>query len=207
MPASQFPKPMTGKRRWRSILLMVAGILLTLLAAPSAASAAGTQYVIWPANGYGSSPQKCLDVTGGSTKSGIAIEQYTCAKGTNQRWYIEPTNSNPRLWIIRSVSSDRCLNVKGGTLANSLPIIVYNVCTEANATPNELWYMQPTNEQAGDGADYYQIVNSQSLGTSSRKCLNVKGAGPWPSGTPIIQYTCSSSTDPAPNDIFTWAPY
>src|SRR5581483_8709590 len=52
---------------------------------------------------------ECLDVTGGSTLSGAAIQQWGCNNQSNQRWTLKSLGNNQ--YNVVSVASGKCLDV------------------------------------------------------------------------------------------------
>jgi hypothetical protein len=85
---------------------------------------------------------------------------------------------------IKAAHSNKCLNVQGGTTANSVKLIQY---TCSAAFVNDKFRVVPK------GTGTYQIIAN-----FSGKCLNVQGGLP-DNSTAIIQYTCS---DTATNNLW-----
>ncbi|WP_306215498.1 RICIN domain-containing protein [Actinoplanes sp. RD1] len=88
---------------------------------------------------------------------------------------------------IKAAHSNKCLNVKGGSLENSAVLIQY-YCSDSFA--NDKWRVVP---KTGG----YQIVNNLS-----GKCLNVPN-GKTDNNVQIIQYTCA---DTATNNLWKFEP-
>jgi len=83
---------------------------------------------------------------------------------------------------IKLAHSGKCLNVAGGSTANSAKIVQYG-CSGAATATNEQFTLVPK----GNGAYWIR-------GVGSGKCLNVSG-GSTANGAAIIQYTCTTSTN------------
>jgi hypothetical protein len=81
---------------------------------------------------------------------------------------------------IKAAHSNKCLNIKGGTTDNDVPLVQYN-CSDSFT--NDKFKVVPS------GTGTYQII-----ATFDNKCLNVyKGADT--NNTPVHQYTCSTATN------------
>ncbi|XTZ13861.1 RICIN domain-containing protein [Micromonospora echinospora] len=78
---------------------------------------------------------KCLDVTGGSTKAGTAIQQYPCYGSTHQLWYYDSFNG-----YLSAVHSNLCL-----TLAHPFPETgaYQNPCEGSLDIPYTRWDASP----------------------------------------------------------------
>ena len=79
---------------------------------------------------------------------------------------------------IKIAHSNKCLNVSGGSTANSAKIVQYGCSSTAT---NDKFKIVPK----GDGNYWIQ-------GVGSGKCLNVQG-GSTANGAAVIQYTCATS--------------
>lgn len=134
--------------------------------APSAGVVSGATYAI-----IAKHSGKGLDVTGLSTSSGAAIQQWNYVGATNQQFVINDVGSG--YYNIVNVNSGMCLDVKDASTANYAII--------------QQWgYAGGTNQQfsivsTGDG--YYKILNR-----NSGKCLDVKDAS-TANGAVVQQYT------------------
>ena len=115
----------------------------------------------------------CLDVTGGSTAPGTAIQQYPCNDNAAQAWTFEHTAGGA--FALRSQISGLCLAVAGDPTAAGSPI-EQQPC---DGGPAQAW----TVENVGRG--YYRLVHA-----GSSLCLDVSG-GSVTAGTPIQQWTCN----------------
>ena len=54
---------------------------------------------------------KCLDVYNFDQANGARIVQWTCHGGANQRWYFNKRPEGNAIWELRSVHSNKCLDV------------------------------------------------------------------------------------------------
>ncbi|MFE6824051.1 ricin-type beta-trefoil lectin domain protein [Streptomyces sp. NPDC057690] len=90
---------------------------------------------------------KCLDVAGGATANGTAVQLYDCNGSAAQRWTVQPDGSLQAL--------GKCLDVVGGSAADGAKTQLY----DCNATGAQRWSYNAT---TGD------VVN-----TAANKCLDV----------------------------------
>lgn len=192
-PAESDRKDTTSTRlpNWTATVLAAAVLALVgMLSVPQSAAAAGEvsgPWIVWSHPGYYN--DSCMETAGRSTANSAIVQQYTCSGAAHQQWYWE---TMPGGYVhIKNVHSGKCLNVKGASTSANAPIIQYT-CGSSSSL-NDQWYTQLRDT---DAVDWYRIRNRKS-----GMCLNVKGSGPWPSGTDFIQYPCS---DYGSNDVFTW---
>ncbi|MFJ5264484.1 ricin-type beta-trefoil lectin domain protein [Streptomyces sp. NPDC088387] len=92
---------------------------------------------------------KCLDVAGGSSADGTAVQLYDCNASTAQQWTVQSDGS------IRALG--KCLDVNGGSTADGAQTQLYT----CNGTGAQQWSYNAT---TGD------VVN-----TAANKCLDVTG--------------------------------
>ncbi|WP_020131448.1 ricin-type beta-trefoil lectin domain protein [Streptomyces sp. 303MFCol5.2] len=90
---------------------------------------------------------KCLDVAGGATANGTAVQLYDCNGSAAQRWTVQPDGSLQAL--------GKCLDVVGGSTADGAKTQLY----DCNGTGAQRWSYNAT---TGD------VVN-----TAANKCLDV----------------------------------
>lgn len=90
---------------------------------------------------------KCLDVAGGATANGTAVQLYDCNGSAAQRWTVQPDGSLQAL--------GKCLDVVGGSTADGAKTQLY----DCNGTGAQRWTYNAT---TGD------VVN-----TAANKCLDV----------------------------------
>ncbi|BAV07347.1 Pectin methylesterase [Filimonas lacunae] len=114
---------------------------------------------------------KGLDVTGVSTSSGAAIQQWNYVGATNQQFVINDVGSG--YYNIVNVNSGLCLDVKDGSTSNGGIIQQWGYAGSAN--------QQFTITSTGNG--YFKIINK-----NSGKCLDVKDAS-TSNGAVVQQYT------------------
>ncbi|MEW2132157.1 ricin-type beta-trefoil lectin domain protein [Streptomyces sp. NPDC005435] len=90
---------------------------------------------------------KCLDVAGGSSVNGTAVQLYDCNGSSAQQWTVAPDGS------VRALG--KCLDVTSASTANGAKVQLY----DCNATGAQQWTYNPS---TGD------VVN-----TAADKCLDV----------------------------------
>jgi hypothetical protein len=115
-----------------------------------------------------------LDVNGASQSAGAGLIQYTWNGGTNQDWFVLPTDSGYAELVNRN--SGQCLDNGGSTGPSDL---VQEPCTGALS---QQWYL---NVYAGDG----NLNGQQHVLTNRYSGLvaDVTGASFWPGAT-VEQY-------------------
>jgi uncharacterized repeat protein (TIGR03803 family) len=114
---------------------------------------------------------KCLDVYGAATDAAAPIIQWTCHRGPNQQWRLEPAGGGAFRIIARH--SGQALDVYGAFVEDVTPIIQYPV----HGGDNQAWRLEP----ASDG--YVRIVAQHS-----GKAMDVENAS-LGEGARVIQYT------------------
>ncbi|MFJ4784929.1 RICIN domain-containing protein [Streptomyces sp. NPDC088794] len=113
---------------------------------------------------------KCADVPNQSLWQGVAISQYTCNSGTNQKWWFKDLGTGYYELVGRG--SSLCLQ------ENATNVTQEN-CTGATA---QQWSLTTSGS--------YVLVK----GRASGECLDVNGASTANSAA-IITYTCSGATN------------
>ncbi|HEY8979982.1 MAG TPA: ThuA domain-containing protein [Streptomyces sp.] len=109
---------------------------------------------------------KCLDVRGGASADGTAVQISTCTGAAGQRWTVAPGSTVKAL--------GKCLDVSGNGTADGTRIVLWS----CNGGANQNWQAQP------DGS----LRNPQSA-----KCLDVTGASSS-DGTLVRLWTCNGGT-------------
>ncbi|MFE7857131.1 RICIN domain-containing protein [Streptomyces sp. NPDC057403] len=113
---------------------------------------------------------KCADVPNQSLWQGVAISQYTCNGGTNQKWWFKDLGTG--YYALTGRGSSLCLQENASTV------------TQENCT--------------GATAQQWSVVTSGSYVTirarATGECLDVSGASTANSAA-IITYTCSGATN------------
>ncbi|MGW3099773.1 RICIN domain-containing protein [Streptomyces sp. NPDC001102] len=113
---------------------------------------------------------KCVDVPNQSLWQGVAISQYTCNGGTNQKWWFKDLGTG--YYALMGRGSSLCLQENASTV------------TQENCT--------------GATAQQWSVVTSGSYATikarATGECLDVSGASTANSAA-IITYTCSGATN------------
>ncbi|ALV32635.1 RICIN domain-containing protein [Streptomyces sp. CdTB01] len=113
---------------------------------------------------------KCADVPNQSLWQGVAISQYTCNGGTNQKWWFKDLGTG--YYALMGRGSSLCLQENASTV------------TQENCT--------------GAAAQQWSVVTSGSYATikarATGECLDVSGASTANSAA-IITYTCSGATN------------
>ena len=88
---------------------------------------------------------QCVDVSGGSKKKGQRLIQWSCHKGANQRFKLEPRGKG--FYRIRAQHSKQCLDIRGGSKKRGADLIQWS----CHNGPNQQWKL----EAAGGG--WYRI--------------------------------------------------
>ena len=134
-------------------------------------------YNIWA----GSAPD-VLDVSGGSFSAGAPVIQYTLNFGTNQDWYVLPTDSGYAELVNRN--SGQCLadpnHATGPTGLVQLP---------CNGDAAEQWYLGVYPGQSVSGQTH--VLSNRYSGLVA----DVTGASPWP-GASVGQYSLQRREQP-----------
>jgi hypothetical protein len=118
----------------------------------------------------GRSSAKCADVPSQSLWQGVAISQYTCNGGTNQKWWFKDLGTG--YYELMGRGSSLCLQ------ENSASVTQEN-CTGATA---QQWSLTASGS--------YVLVKARASG----KCLDVSGASTANSAA-VITYTCNGGTN------------
>ncbi|WP_328678766.1 ricin-type beta-trefoil lectin domain protein [Streptomyces sp. NBC_01261] len=111
---------------------------------------------------------KCLDVAGGSTTNGTAVQLYDCNSSTAQQWTVGTDGT------VRSLG--KCLDVTSASTADGAKIQLY----DCNGTAAQQWSYNAT---TGD------VVN-----TAANKCLDVTG-NTSANGTRAQIWTCTGAAN------------
>ncbi|MDV9169860.1 ricin-type beta-trefoil lectin domain protein [Streptomyces sp. W16] len=111
---------------------------------------------------------KCLDVAGGSTTNGTAVQLYDCNGSTAQQWTVGTDGT------VRSLG--KCLDVTSASTADGAKVQLY----DCNGTAAQQWSY---NSSTGD------VVN-----TAANKCLDVTG-NVSTNGTRAQIWTCSGAAN------------
>ncbi|QKW17790.1 ricin-type beta-trefoil lectin domain protein [Kitasatospora sp. NA04385] len=113
----------------------------------------------------GATSGKCIDITGGNSADGTALQVYGCNGSAAQSW------SYPRGGTIQAVG--KCMDVRGGSSADGTAVQLYSCASGAGA---QQWTYTPATGQL------------KALG----KCLDTTG-GATADGTKLIINTCNGS--------------
>ncbi|MFE0731497.1 lectin [Streptomyces antibioticus] len=111
---------------------------------------------------------KCLDVAGGATADGTAVQLYGCNGTTAQRWTVGADGT------VRALG--KCLDVSGGSTADGARVQLYT----CNGTAAQQWSYN---------AGTHDVVN-----TGANKCLDVTGNNSA-DGTPGQIWTCTGGAN------------
>ncbi|MCX5173326.1 lectin [Streptomyces antibioticus] len=111
---------------------------------------------------------KCLDVAGGATADGTAVQLYGCNGTTAQRWTVGADGT------VRALG--KCLDVSGGSAADGARVQLYT----CNGTAAQQWSYN---------AGTHDVVN-----TGANKCLDVTGNNSA-DGTPAQIWTCTGGAN------------
>ncbi|MFD4874587.1 RICIN domain-containing protein [Streptomyces sp. NPDC058420] len=113
---------------------------------------------------------KCADVANQSLWQGVAISQYTCNGGTNQKWWFKDLGTG--YYELMGRGSSLCLQENAAN-------VTQENCTGATA---QQWSLTTSGS--------YVLVKARTSG----ECLDVSGASTANSAA-IITYTCSGATN------------
>lgn len=170
--------------------LFAATVILTTAGAAQAAPSPGGAGVAGPARSMAAVAPgqyeiefyhsgKCVDNPGSSTAN-IWLDQWTCLGFTNELWSFDLVDSSGPWYEVRNVSSGKCMNVEGGSLATKAHVIQYSC---AGSFQNSQWaFVEVT------PGTYWLLAKQSGL------CLNVTGAS-LANGAKLIQYTCGYYTN------------
>ncbi|WP_370531745.1 lectin [Streptomyces venezuelae] len=111
---------------------------------------------------------KCLDVAGGATADGTAVQLYGCNGTAAQRWTLAADGS------VRALG--KCLDVTGGSTADGARVQLYN----CNGTAAQRWTYNATT---------HDVVN-----TGANKCLDITGNSSA-DGTRAQIWTCTGGAN------------
>ncbi len=123
---------------------------------------------------------QCLEPSNGSTSSGAAIVQNTCAGAAIEEWSLVAVGS---YYHIVSNSSGLCLNVYGASKSQAAAIVQWP-CQSATQT-NDQWSLV-----VADGAD---TTNYHLVSRNSGLCVNIDGDSSN-AGATVIQWACQGAT-------------
>ena len=151
---------------------------------PQAILGAGP-YTVHPAL----STATCMDVSGGTSANGAAVQAYSCNGTEAQSWSLLPitTVSGSGYQFVAS-NSQSCLNVAGTAQLNGA-VLQQMQCGGAWQT-SEVWKLYAF-------GSHYELVSS-----ASGKCLDLPG-GNSTSGTQLQQWDCDNGFNP--NQLWTIA--
>lgn len=110
---------------------------------------------------------RCVDISGGNTTDGTALQLYDCNQTVAQTW------SMPGDGTVRAVS--KCMDVRGGASADGTPVQIYT----CNSSLSQQWTYD-----RGKG----------TLKSALGKCLTAAGAGTG-NGTPLVIEPCQGAAD------------
>ncbi|WP_326750945.1 lectin [Streptomyces hirsutus] len=111
---------------------------------------------------------KCLDVAGGATADGTAVQLHTCNGTAAQRWTVSADGS------VRALG--KCLDVSGASTADGARVQLY----ACNGSTAQRWsYNATTRDVVNTGAD---------------KCLDITGNNSA-NGTPAQIWTCTGAAN------------
>ncbi len=113
----------------------------------------------------GQASAKCVDIAGGATANGTAIQLYTCNGTTAQRWTIGTDGT------IRGLG--KCMDISGGSTANGALVQLW----DCNGTGAQVWQPQ---------------ANGNLRNPQSAKCLDAKDLG-TANGTRLQIWSCAAS--------------
>jgi chitosanase len=139
-----------------ALVVPAAALVFGLL--PASAATAG------PITGLGG---KCVDVAGGATANGTAIQLYDCTGGPAQQWTVGSADGS-----IRALG--KCMDVTAASTTNGAKIQLY----DCNAT----------------GAQKWTVSNGALVNTGSGKCLDATGKSSA-NGTRLQIWTCTNAAN------------
>ncbi|GIM93475.1 chitosanase [Paractinoplanes toevensis] len=143
---------------YASLGLVVPAAAIAYGLLPASAAVAG------PIKGLGS---KCIDVAGGSSANGSAVQLYDCNGSAAQQWTVGNTDNT-----IRALG--KCLDVTSASTANGAKIQLY----DCNAT----------------GAQKWTVSNGALVNSGSGKCLDVTDKS-TANGARLQIWTCSNTAN------------
>jgi len=122
---------------------------------------------------------KCLDLKGGSSANGTALEQESCSSSEAPNFEFTSVSGKSNTYLIKNARTNKCLDIYKGNKSNGTRLIQYSCGEGANQHFKLV--------DAGGG--YYQLVAGHS-----NKCLDVYRAYKA-EGTQVTQYTCHSAAE------------
>ena len=122
---------------------------------------------------------KCLDLKGGSTSNGSALEQESCSGSEAPSFAFTSVSGKSNTYTLKNTRSGKCVDIYKGYTSNGTGLIQYSCGEGANQQFKLI--------DAGGG--YYQLVADHS-----GKCLDVYRAY-TSDGTKVTQYTCHSASE------------
>jgi hypothetical protein len=129
------------------------------MAVGSASIDPGKSYKLSPK----SAPTKAIDIAGGSTTNGTAVQQYDSWGGDPQKLVLKDAGKgNVKLTL--KLNNNKCVGPKGGALAHGTKLEVQ----DCNGTNGQAWITGET--AAGSGVFMLKSVGAPGL------CLDVTGA-------------------------------
>ena len=143
---------------YASLALVIPAAAVAYGLLPASAATAG------PITGLGG---KCIDVAGGSSANGTAVQLYDCNGGAAQQWTVGNADDS-----IRALG--KCLDVAAASTTNGAKIQLY----DCNAT----------------GAQKWTVSNGALVNTGSGKCLDVTGKSSA-NGTRLQIWTCTNASN------------
>ncbi len=120
---------------------------------------------------------KCMDVEGGSTSPGAAIQQWSCSpasEGFNQKFNLIPISPSYYQVVVRN--SGECLDVSAASTSPGAALQQYTCLGEGQA--NQIWNLKPISN------GYYELIAKHS-----GLCADVIGSSKE-NGAKLQQYTC-----------------
>ncbi len=116
--------------------------------------------------------QKCLDISGYSTKPGLSVEQWSCNGGSNQSFSFVPVTGGH--YQLQPQHDKLCLDIASNGVQ-----VIQNTCSSSTT---QQWSLL----QAGVGT--YTVVSS------SGTCLDISGESTANGGN-VIAYSCHGSSN------------
>jgi hypothetical protein len=101
---------------------------------------------------------KCLEVAGGSTQDGAAVDQWDYRAAPSQQWQITPLGNG--FCTVRSVASGLLLGVAGAAPGNGASVVQ----RAADAGPGQQWQITPV------ATGWFSLQNA-----ASGRCLDIAG--------------------------------
>ena len=122
----------------------------------------------------------CLDLTGGATSSGTAVNQWPCHYGQNQSFYFDFRTSSSHPALV-SAASGLCIDIPGPT-SNAIGLQQY----ACHGRANQGWEMfLPTPQGGGFGYRSQQYAN---------RCITGVGAPTFGGGLRVLSDACPNNT-------------